>query len=190
MKIKAETTVHLNGGMSGGYGARGTMVLDTEVEFQYQFCTLHQETAPYEGNCAQCDQHTRALAEEVIERSVIDCVTNLRHNHECRCWIGHDCDRDLCTVQAQLRAKTHKADGTPRLDEDGNPIEPNAMEVLGAEAPNAATLGIVRRIAQLEKENEALKVVVLKLVGLLPEDTREALGCTEVLLGSSGRTSV
>lgn len=185
----AEIKVHFNGGAAGGFGARGTMAFETEVEFQNMFCSLHQSTNLYEGNCVQCDQHTRDIANGAIDVAILDC-TSLSHVHECRCWIGHDCDQDPCTVQAQLRANTHNADGTPILNDDGTPVEPNAMEVLAAEAPNRAMLGVTQRIACLEKENEALKTVVQKLVGLLSEDTREAIGCTEVLLGSRGGTSV
>jgi len=181
-QISAETTVKINGGAQPwGVGMRGEITLETVTKFQQPFCSIHQNVDIQNEECHRCTGHVRALAQQVVDESIIRCG-NVSHVHECRCWIGHDCDSDPCEVQEELKRKS--------VDENGTPVEPNAMEVLGAEAPNRAMLGITQRIAALEKENESLRSVVQKLVGLLSEDTREAIGCTEILLGSPGGTSV
>lgn len=193
---KAETTVKINGGMMGFGVGRAEFVVETDIKFEEGFCSLHPNAliaheeiydnyAPEKKEenwyCKQCRKWDEVRFAALLKKAKIDCADNVEHSHECRCWVGHDCDMDSCAIQDELKRRA--------VDEAGNPCEPNAMEVLGAEAPNRAMLGVTQRIAHLENENEALKTVVQKLVGLLSEDTREALGCTEILLGTCSPAS-
>lgn len=194
MKISAEATVEIGGGLAYGSGPRGTFTIPTEMVFKDKFCSMHpgteikyikewdesygQEKNIENWSCTDCDKRLEKRFTELLEEGKIDCVINLNHGHECRCNLGHDCDVDDCTVQEQLDQEREKA------KQAGEEI--NEMMVLGAEAPSKVMMGVFKRLTDLETENKALKNSLAGLIELLSEETREALGCTEVLLRAEG----
>ncbi len=197
MKISAEATVEIGGGLTYGSGPRGTFTTPTEIEFKSKFCSMHpgteikyikewDESYGEEKNienwsCADCDKRLEKRFTELLDEGKIDCTINLNHGHECRCNLGHDCDADDCKVQERLDREREKAKQAGE--------EVNEMMVLGAEAPSKVMMGVFNRLTALEAENAELKKLLVHLTNALPEESREALRRAEVLVRAEGVTS-
>jgi len=154
------------------------------VTFKDSFCSLHPNNSIDNNVCLSCDTHSHGLATEEARNFWTD-VTNrlncerLDHKHDCTCPLGHDC-HEHCEERQRIlkKAEEHK-------DENG----PNPFLTLAAEAPPKAMLGVYTRLSSLEEENAALKAVLGKVIAVLPEEAREALGSPEVLQRATSRAS-
>lgn len=188
---KAEVSIDIEEGSTsyGGTIRKSYEAKGVDVQFKSAFCSKHPSEDRWgsygsDYTCQKCDDQARELARDVFLGEIInaklDCK-QLLHDHDCRCWKGHDCDTDVCTPHRRVEASVRDAQGNLLMDDKGNALKPNPMMVLAAEGPNPDVLSMVQRLAKVEKENQDLKLLLRRLMEKLPESVREAVGCPEVL---------
>lgn len=152
-----------------------------DVEIVSGFCALHPETQINGNFCAACDDHMRYIAEQAIQyawgntSNRLSC-DRLDHSHECACPLGHDCN-EFCEERQRVikMAEAH-----------GGEAGPNPFMVLAAEAMPTELQRVYVRLGKLEEENAALKAVLRAVLDVLPKESREALGSSEVLQRAEG----
>jgi len=183
MQHEAEVRLSIGPGLYGtSYGTlRGEVAADIKIAFKDEFCSLHPNRGLHRNNneryCMECREVEQVALFNYFKgiQNAIPC-TALRHEHECKCYLGHDCDNDPCDPQNRLRLAR----------ELGQDVE---MMALAAEAPSKAMLGVYERLSDLEKDNQDLRNLVSLLISLLPEDTREALDRTATVLPAESNAS-
>ena len=175
--VTCDLTVHLNGGLLGG-SSQGldadVRFVGADIKFATSFCSKHPKSAfnsysnrsnrdPF--SCDACFNEIRDIVNQMYQSDdscsdfgKIGCE-NIRHTHECKCHLGHDCvNDDQCHVNQQ------------RMKDGQGDDEPHALYQLAAEAPSDTMSAVYDRIAALEADNAALKNLVTKILSQLPED--------------------
>jgi hypothetical protein len=140
------------------------------ITFSAPFCSKHPNVDLYGSNCCpQCEEETKQTIAAFLQFPTaalsIDCV-NVNHTHECRCHLGHQCQKG-CPTYDQLITRQSE-------DSDGEPTEPHPLFQMAAEAPSDVMRGVYERLHQLEQDNAALKNLVTKMLTVLPEGPRNA----------------